>query len=239
MPFLLSSGLWTYSYSNYNIPFLFWVDIGHVATVITVHHFCFEWTLRMQLQELQYPIPVLSRQWACNCSNYGTLFLFLSSHKTINMKASYLEVKDIYNSQIYVYDICFYTWSYICTTHSCWENLCFHLTCWKIMIYIYMACWCISGCCAFKGCQILGHCEAILTIQQCFPCSNVVTLKKNPLAEYRLHTWEWQYVFWSFMCFGIEYSRTWRCISDCSELKYSRSTENWLLCTICRYTTEF
>jgi hypothetical protein len=45
------------------------------------------------------------------------------------------------------------------------------------MIYVYMVC-CISGCCSFKGCQIQGHCEAIFTIQQCFRCSNVVTLRR-------------------------------------------------------------
>jgi len=43
--------------------------------------------------------------------------------------------------------------------------------------YVYMVCWYISGCCSFEGCQILGHCEAIFTIQQCFPCSNV-TLRR-------------------------------------------------------------
>lgn len=79
------------------MPVLFWMDTGHATTVITVPHFCFEWTLRVQLQELQFPF-LFWADTACNWSNYGTLFLFCWSHKTINMKANYLEVKDISKS---------------------------------------------------------------------------------------------------------------------------------------------
>lgn len=129
----------------------------------------------------------------------------------------------IFKSRVCVYDICFYIWSHIWTTHSCYYDLYCHSTPRKIMIYAYMICWYMSGCCSFEGCQILGHCEEIFTIQQCFPCSNVVTLRRIHYQR-RDCIRESGSMFWSFMRFGIEYSRTWRCISECSELIYSRST---------------